>query len=331
MKQLIFQLAGAAGPSGSETEVRDILSGLLQPHVDELKVDVLGNLLAWKKGTANSGKTVLLAANMDEPGVMAIHCEKNGFIRIVPVGSLNPLHLIGERVRFANGVLGVIGAAANTSLKDITFADLYVDIGAESQAEAAKRLPIGTAGAIDKPVFQLTENRLAGKSLDNRVGCAVLVEVTSRLGAYPHDLAVLFAAQKEVGSRGVKAASFKINADFALTVGAAKAGDMPSAERSVLSLGIGPAIKVMDRGVVVPPAIKQRLVDAAERLQIPYQLEVSPDGNSDAGQILLSKDGVPTGGVSIPVRYGQALLQVADLRDIELASRLVLETLQNER
>lgn len=331
MKELLIKLAGASGPSGSEKHVREILTELVQPHVDEVTVDVTGNLVAFKKGAVDNAITILLEANMDEPGVMAIHIEESGFVRIVPIGALNPLRLVGERIRFTNRLWGVVAAESGKALKDITFADLFVDIGADSQEEAEKRLAIGTAGVIDKGAFELNDTRVAGKSLDNRAGCAVLLDVLSKVGESQHNLAVVFAAQKEVGSRGIKAAAFAADADFALVIGAVKTGDTPNAERSEIRLGKGPAIKVMDQGIVVPPSIKQRLVETAERLQIDYQLEVSIDVKSDAGQILLTRDGIPTGAVSVPVRYVQTPSQVVDVSDMEKASRLVVETLLQYR
>lgn len=332
MKDLIIKLSGASGPSGSEKHVREILQELVEPYADQVTTDVLGNLIVYKKGTAESRrKTILLETSMDETGVMAIRVEENGFIRIVPVGALDPARLVGERVRFTTRTWGVVGVEGNKSPKDVTFADLYVDIGAESQAEAEKRVTVGTAAVIDKGAFALGENRVAGKALDNRAGCAVLLDVVSKLGPYPHDLQVVFAVQKEVGSRGVKAAAFRVEADFAIVVGGAGAGDMPNAERSSLRLGKGPAVKVMDRGVVIPSAMKQLLIETAERLGIGYQLEVSPDAGGDAGQILLTRDGILTAGVSIPVRYMQTPSQVIDLRDAEQTSRLILGVLHRFR
>ncbi|MFC4768932.1 hypothetical protein [Effusibacillus consociatus] len=331
MKELLIKLAGVSGPSGAEKHIREILSELLQPHVDKLTVDVIGNLIAYKKGTSDTPKTILLEANMDEPGVMAIHIEEKGFVRIVPVGGVKPVHLIGERIRFTNRTWGVVGVEGDKPLKDITFADLFVDIGADSQEAAEKLLAIGTAGVIDKGAFELGETKIAGKSLGNRAACAVLIDAISKMGTLQHDVVVVFAVQKEVGSRGIKTAAFKTEADIAIVVGAARAGDTPKAERSELRLGKGPAIKVMDREIVVPPQIKQLFVDTAERCKIDYQLEVSPDTTSDAGQILLTRDGIPTGAVSIPVRYVQTPSQIVDVRDMERASLLVLEIMRTYR
>lgn len=328
MNELINKLAAASGPSGSETHVREILSELIQPYVDELHVDVLGNLTGFKKGTVAEGKTVLLEAHMDEPGVMAIHVEENGFVRIVSIGDIHPVGLIGERIRFINRVWGVVGVEAGKSIKDVTFADLFVDIGAESKKEAERRIPIGTAGVIDKGTFELGDHRMAGKSLSSRVGCAVIVDVLTRIEELKHNLQVVFSVQKEPGSRGIKPAAFQTEADLALVVGTAKAGDMPKAERSNLLLGQGPGIKIMDKGIIVPPFIKDLLIETAEEQKLPYQLEVSPDLASDAGAILLSRDGIPTGAVSVPVRYLSTPSQVVDLRDMKHTSDLVMETLR---
>ncbi|BCJ85395.1 zinc-binding metallopeptidase family protein [Effusibacillus dendaii] len=328
MKELLSKLASASGPSGSERHIREILEELLKPHVDQLTTDVLGNLIGFKKGTATDRRTVLLEANMDESGVMAIHIEDNGFIRIVPIGNLTAASLIGERVRFTTRTWGVVGVSADKPLKDVTFADLFVDVGCESRQETEANVKIGTAAVIDKGAFELGKHRIAGKSLDNRAGCAILVDVLKKLGSYEYDLYVVFAAQEEVGSRGIRAAAFSIEADLAFVVGTAKATDTPQADRGSLALGKGPAIKVMDRGVVIPPHLKQHLIKTAERMGIPYQLEVSSETISDAGQILLTRDGIPTGAVSVPMRYRQTPSQVVDLRDLEQTSKLVMESLR---
>jgi endoglucanase len=329
MKELLLKLANASGPPGSETHVRETISKLIEPHADDIKTDVLGNLIAYRKGIGTERKTILLEANMDEPGIMAIHFEENGFVRIVAVGDVTPAALIGQRVKFTNEVIGIVGAETGKAPKDLAFTDLFVDIGVKTREQAEAKLRIGTAGVVDQQAVLLGETGITARSLDNRIGCAVIIDVLSKLPAIQHDVFVIFSVQKEVGSRGIIAAAFQTGGDFALVAGTAKAGDTPKAERSSLRLNAGPAIKVMDKGIVVPPAVKQMIVDAANAAGIAYQLEVAPDSNSDAGRILLTRDGIPAGAVSVPLRYAKTSSQLADIRDVELASQLILQVVQH--
>lgn len=329
MKELLLKLANALGPTGSENHIRETIRQLISQYTDDLKTDVLGNLIAYKKGTGTERKTILLEANMDEPGIMAIHFEENGFVRIVGVGDVTPASLVGQRIVFTNEVIGIVGSEADKPAKDLVFTDLFMDIGAESRQQAEAKLQVGIAGVVDQQAVLLGETGITARSLDNRIGCAIIVDVLSKLPALQHDLFVIFSVQKEAGSRGITAAAFQTGGDLALVVGTSRAGDTPKPDRSSLRLNAGPAIKVMDKGIVVPSAVKQMLMDAADAAGIAFQLEVAPDTNSDAGRILLTREGIPAGAVSVPLRYAQTFSQYADIRDVEGAAALVRQAVQN--
>ncbi|MCX7568878.1 hypothetical protein OS242_02745 [Tumebacillus sp. DT12] len=331
LKQSISQLAESCGPSGSEEKVREQLRNMVAPYADEVREDVIGNLLVTKRGIGVDRKHLLLVAHMDEPGLIVIHIDGDGYLRVAPVGPGEAAYLVGQRVKFPSGIVGVVGAHDVSDPGDVTFASLYIDLGVDSKEMAEELVQIGESCVIVQPTIELAPDRLVGKALDNRVGCSVAAEVLKRLNGCPHDVTVVFTVQQHVGQRGVKPAAFGLSPDFALVLDGVRSGDTPGADRIEIGLGKGVSVKIIDKTVIIPPRIKNYLVDLAEANGIPYQLEVCPDGTSDAGSLLISRDGIPTGGLSIPVRYLVSGSEMVDLRDAEAAASLALQALQNYR
>ena len=332
MKDLIIRLAQAAGPTGGEGNVRATLREAVAPYADEVREDVLGNLIVSKKGTGQDRKHLMLVAHMDEPGLMINYVESDGFLRIVPVGGFERQdagYLVGRRVVFTNGVRGVVGSAHVKSIGDLSYASLFIDIGATSRDEALSRVGVGDFCALDEQVLELSENLLLGKALDNRAGCAAAVEVLKRLSGQTHDVTVAFTAQKGVKSRGARTAAYGLQPDFALVLEAVATGDTPGAERLEVEIGKGVSVKVLDGTMIVPPRIRNFLVDQAEAENIPYQLEVHRGGATDAGAIFVTRDGVPAGVLSIPVRYGTTGSELIDLRDVEATAKTAIRALEH--
>jgi putative aminopeptidase FrvX len=325
--ELLLQLSQTVAPSGAEGTLLQQLKKEIEPFVDEIHTDVLGNLIAWKKGTNPQSGRLMLTANMDERGIMVTHVEESGFLRFVPIGTIEPVRLIGERVRFTNGVKGIIGAE-QTSGKDVTCTELFIDIGASNAEEALRTVAIGDSAVIEHTPPEIIGERIIGKSLDNRVGCVILTEIVKRIGVLDHDLYIVFSVQKEVGSRGIKTATYRIEPDFALVIGTAVTGDTPGTERSEVKLGKGPAIKVLDDTIVVPPEIRRKMKACAEACGIPYQMEVSPQGKSDAGAVHLTQGGIPTAALSVPLRYPYSPSQMVSLADMERTIELGIEVLK---
>src|SRR5690606_2337377 len=242
---------------------------------------------------------------MDEIGVVAVHIDDDGFIRIRPLGGISPTALLGQRVRFTNGTLGAVGVEKVESPKDITFEKLYVDIGAASREEAARRVQVGDAASFWHDVEPVGEHRVVGKSMDGRVGCAILVQVLRELAQQPspHRVYAVFSVQEEVGLRGAGPAAYGLEPDLALAVDVTATGDTPKAPTLDVALGKGVAIKVQDRSLIAHWGVKELLIETAAAHGIPYQLEVLPFGGTDAGAIHLTRAGVPSGVVSVPTRY----------------------------
>lgn len=325
MKNLIRELVESYGPSGFETDVTDKIIALIKDYVDDFYVDTLGNLIAHKKG---NGKTVMFSAHTDEIGVVITHIDKNGFLRFDRVGGLNTLTLLGNRVRFANGVIGVIGREKGT-LKDFAIDKMFIDIGAESREQAKEQVSIGDFAVFHREFTDLG-NRVVAKSMDDRIGCVVLIEAIRKLNKTNHDLYFVFSTQEEVGLRGARTAAYGIEPDLGIALDVTMTGDTPEAPRMDVSLGSGAAIKVKDSSLIAHPKVKELLIRLAEEKKIDYQLEVLPAGGTDAGAIHLTKEGVPSGTISIPCRYVHTVSEMVDVRDVKNCIDLVLAVIQDQ-
>jgi putative aminopeptidase FrvX len=325
VKELIEQLTEVYGPSGREEQIREIIRAEVESLADEIRVDALGNLIALKKGTGQ-GKKVMLAAHMDEIGLIISYVDEKGFLRAQNIGGVSPMTLTGGRVQFADGSIGVIAPEKPSEFrKDPDLTKLYIDVGATSRAEAADRL--GQVVGFLRPFTDLGQ-RVVSKAMDDRIGCAVLVETMRRLGSSPHDLYFVFTVQEEVGLRGAQTGAFGVEPDVGIAVDVTVAADTPEAYKMAMKLGHGPCIKVKDGRMLSHPGLKDLLIETAEANEIPYQLEVLAWGSTDAAAIQLSRGGVPAGCVSIACRYVHTPSEMVDIDDVENAVKLLLAVLE---
>jgi putative aminopeptidase FrvX len=294
--------------------------------VDELKVDALGNLIALRKG--KGGKKVMLAAHMDEIGIVVNYVDEKGFLRFSALGGVFPHTLLGNRVEFENGVVGVIGVEKLESPDKVpTFDKLYIDVGAESREDCPVK--VGDIGVFSRPLIAQGQ-RLIAKAFDDRIGCAVLVKLLEEIGDCEHDLYIVFTVQEELGLRGAVTSAYGIAPDVGIAVDVTRTGDTPEAPKMAVALGKGPAVKVKDARMISHPGVRQALIRAAEQNGIPYQLEVLEGGTTDAAAIQLTREGIPTGVISIPCRYIHTPSEMVDLRDVENAVRLLLAYLSSK-
>ena len=325
MKSLIKKLVETDGPSGHESHIRDVIRGEVESHVDEMRVDALGNLIATKGQDKESGLKIMLAAHMDEIGVIATHVDENGFVRFTTIGGVRAHTCMGGRVHFLNGTRGVIGyeRLENTN-KLPTFEQMYIDVGASSREACPVR--VGAMAAFDRP-FSEYGDRLVSKAMDDRIGTAVLVETLRQLKETPHQLFFVFSVQEEVGLRGATTAAFGLGPDIGIAVDVTSTGDTPKGLKMEVGLGKGPAIKVRDRGMLSDPRVVDWMVRTAEKAKIPYQMEVLERGTTDARAIQLTRAGVPAGCISVPCRYVHAPSEMVDYRDVQNAVKLLLALL----
>jgi putative aminopeptidase FrvX len=328
VKELIKRLTEAYGPSGREGEVRWLIQEEIQGLVDEIRTDALGNLIALKKGSQTSPENeaprkVMLAAHMDEIGLVVSHVDEKGFLRFAPVGGLYRLTLVGARALFANGVVGVINVEKWDNVKEIPDLDkLYLDVGARDAASAPVK--VGDIASFQRTCVEAGE-RLIAKAMDDRIGCTVLVQVIREVsGRAPiHDAYFVFTVQEEVGLRGAVTSAYGVAPDLAIAVDVTATGDLPESRPMNVVLGKGPAIKVKDRGMLAHPGVKDLLISLAERQGIPHQLEVLELGTTDAMAIQTSREGVPTGAVSIPCRHIHTSSEMVDYQDVLNSVRLL--------
>lgn len=321
MKQLIQKLTETFSPSGYETAIREVIRKEVTPLADEVRVDALGNLIVRKGVKSPKGKRIMLAAHMDEIGLMATHIDENGFIRFTGIGGIRPAALTGSRVRFVSGLPGVIGTDRITDASKVpSLEQCYIDVGAASKKDCPVK--VGDVCGFDRPFLDMNQ-RLVAKAMDDRIACAVLIESLRQLKQSPLELFFVFTTQEEVGVRGAGTSAFGIDPELGLAVDVTLTGDTPKAVKMAVSLGKGPAIKVKDSGMLADARVVAWMIDTAEKLRLPYQREVLEAGSTDARAIQVTRGGVPAGCLSIPCRYVHTPSEMVDYGDVLNAVKLL--------
>lgn len=337
--ELVENLSNAFGPSGFENEVRDLIEKKIKRYVDEIEEDSFGNLIAVKKGT--SPLKVMVAAHMDEVGFSVKYIDDKGFLRFTRLGSTDERILIGCKVKIRTSkgfVRGAIGSKPPHLLKEeerkkvIELGKLFIDVGAQSKKEVARmRINIGDPIVFDSE-FTRFGNLIAGKAFDDRLGCAVLIEIAKRLKKPKPTVYLVATTQEEVGLKGARVVSYKIDPALCLVIDTTIAGDHPEIEKyeAPVKVGKGPSLGLVEgggRGAIMSPKVRELLVSAAKSRKIPHQIEVQEGGMTDAAIVQLTKEGVPAGAVGIPTRYIHSPTSVASLDDVEHTVELIVEAI----
>jgi len=328
MKKLLQQLTETFGPSGYEDNVRKLVRAEVKPLADEIKVDALGNLIARKKPAKQTKDTkrIMIAAHMDEIGLMVSHVDDNGFVRFSSIGGVFGKYVLGGRVRFINGAQGVIAYDRWEKVHETPPLDkIYIDVGATSKKDCPVK--VGDVAGFDRPFAELG-NRLVAKSMDDRVGVLVAIETLRALKSSVHDIYFVFTTQEEVGLRGAKTSSFGINPDIGIAVDVTGTADTPNAMKMEMALGNGPCVKFQDGGTITDPRITQWMIRTAEKNKIPYQREVLLFGSTDAQAMQLAQAGVPVGCLSIPTRYVHSPSEMVDYTDVQNSVKLLTAILK---
>ncbi len=325
MKTLIKQLVETDGPSGYEAPVRELIKKEIASLADDFRADALGNLIARKGRKSQNGLRIMLSAHIDEIGLMVAHVDENGFARVSGLGAALPETLAGGRVRFLNGVQGVIGVERQDNESKLPeLSKIYIDTGARSREDSPVR--VGDVAVFERPYLDLGR-RIVAKAMDNRAGTAVLIEAMRGLGESPHELYFVFTAQEEVGNRGATVAAYGVDPHLAITIHVTPAGDTPKARPAEIALGKGPAIKVRDSSMISDPRVVRWMTETAENAKIAYQLEILESGTNEASAIQISRGGVPAGCISIPCRYLHTPSEMIDVGDAQNCVALVVELL----
>jgi tetrahedral aminopeptidase len=334
---LLEKLSNARGVSGDEAQVRELLIEAVRDRVDELRVDTLGNLITIKRakgGRQKSPLRVMLAAHMDEVGLMIVFHEPNGYLRFRTVGGIDPRVLLAKVVLIGKDqVPGVIGSKPIHLLKQkereqvIDVESLFIDIGAKTKEEAAAAVRIGDYATFAVEFGEMGDRLVKGKALDDRTGCAVLVELLRR--DYPVDVYGVFTVQEEVGARGARVAAYAIEPTVAFALESTVCDDSPKTKdiSPTTRLGGGVAISVADNTLLSDPRLTKLLMQTAQENRIPFQIKQPMKGGTDAGRIHIVKEGVPAVAVAVPTRYIHSPVSLLSLEDYENTVTLMTKTL----
>jgi endoglucanase len=333
------KLSNACGVTGREQEVGDLLKKLMKPYVDEVVEDKLGNVIGIKKGKKNAPK-VMLAAHMDEIGLLVKTISKEGFLQFAKIGGIDDRVLLAQKVIVytEKGPLhGIIGSKPPHIQKEderkrvMTYDELFIDVGADSQEEARKMgVRIGDPVGFDAKFARIGKDVLIGKAFDDRIACAVMVEVLKRLGKTECTVFAVGTVQEEVGLRGATTSAFGIEPDFGIALDVTIAGDTPGVKESEAPIKMrkGPSLTIADAGLIVHPKVLRFLIAVAEESKIPYQLETGLPGSTDAARIALTRAGVPSGVISVPTRYIHSPTSMLSLADVENTVKLTVAAIQ---
>ncbi len=341
---LLTTLADAHGLSGYEDDIAALLKSELEPLVDEVSIDKMGNVVAVRRG---EGPTVMLAAHMDEIGLMVSHVDDEGFLRFVPLGGWSDQTILGQRVlvhtRDGQRIPGVIGSRpphlmdADERKKVIKIKDMFIDCGAAgTDAAAAMGVEIGATVTIDRELRRLGPDLVTGKALDNRAGCVMMVAALALLKdkQVRATIQAVGTVQEEVGLKGARTSAYGLSPDVAIATDVTIPGDHPGVTKSEspVVLGKGPVITLIDaagRGVIAPRPVVRWLRETAEKASLPYQLQVGNGGTTDATAISITKTGIPCSVVSVATRYIHSPVEVLSLRDLEHGAALIAAAIES--
>jgi putative aminopeptidase FrvX len=334
MAEVLKKLTEASGVTGNENEVREIILELAAETGAGVSVDRMGNVIARKNGRKGN-KKVMLAAHMDEVGFIISSISENGMLKFMPVGGIDQRILLSKRVRIGkDGIPGVIGIKAihlqepKERTTVIRQKKMYIDIGARSKEEAQQVVQLGDYACFDSSFIPFGDNKVKAKALDDRAGCAILLELLKQ--TYDFDLIACFTVQEEIGLRGAQVAAWHVEPDMAVVVEGTTCADIPDVPEHMhtTKMGMGPAISFMDHSSIAHPELFKQMVETAERHSIPYQIKENVSGGNDAGSIQKSRGGVPTVVVSVPCRYIHSPSSMMDMDDYNNTIRLMKEFLK---
>ncbi len=339
IRSLLEKLSNAHGISGREGNVQKIVMDEIRPYVDDVRVDALGNVIATKKGEKPS---IMIAAHADEIGLMVKQVDEKGFLRFIHIGGWYDPTLLNQRVIVhtrSGPIFGVVGSKPPHVMKEderkklIEAKDMFIDIGCQSQKEAEDLgIAPGTPISIDRTFTSLQGDRVTGKAFDNRAGIVAMIEAVKRTKSKSTIYAVA-TVQEEVGLKGAKVCTYCLNPDLAIATDVTIPGDHPGIDKkdAPIEMGKGPVIVIADasgRGLLATPSIVDWLVDTAKEFNIQVQLEASDGGTTDATAIYLTKEGIPTGVLSVATRYIHSPVEVLSLSDIDKSAELMARALE---
>ena len=328
--QLIKKVIYAPGISGRENKIREIIKDEIASYVDSVRVDNMGNLIAFKKGTAANAKKLMLAGHMDEIGFLVTFIEDNGYIRVAPIGGIHWNAVAFTTVLFENGLHGVIVPEAKTDVKDYSAKNFVIDIGATNKKDAEKRVKIGDFAIMEPTLVRLANRRYSGHPMDDRIGCAVMIEACKNAPVCVNDTYFVFTVQEEVGLRGAVTSSFGIMPDYAVAFDVTLTGDEMNSAPMAVKLGDGAAIKIKDSSVICDIDFVEQLKSLAKDNKLKYQMEILTGGGTDTAAMQAAGSGSKVGALSVPTRYVHSGVEMIDMSDYEACVKLTINLLGTE-
>lgn len=329
-KVFLEMLSNNKGVSGFECTLNDTIKSAFEKYSDNIMVDKLGNIIALKKGKGTNNVKIMLAAHMDEIGLMVKDIEENGFLRFTNVGGIDPRTILGQEVivHGKKDLFGVIGAKP-PHLQDpadqdkaIKMEDMTIDIGL-SKEKVEELVSIGDTVTVNRQLIDLKNDRVSGKTMDDRAGVAALLECIKELNKLNHEADVYFVStvQEEVSMGGALTSTYKINPDIGIAIDVGF-GTTPELNKSnSIELGKGPGITL---GGNIHPGLRKKLVEIANEYNIPHQMEITPGPTgTDARAMQITREGIPALVLSIPLRYMHTSVEVLDMVDVQNTAKLL--------
>lgn len=329
MMKLLKELCLLDGVSGNEDAVRDYIMERVKPYADDLRVDPIGNLIVFKKGAVSAPNALMIAAHMDEVGIMVTHITDQGYLKFDFVGGIDRRVVIGKPVTIGEkkvpGVIGLKAIHMTTKAereKSPKVDELYIDIGAKDKESASRLVSLGDYGAFVSDAVEFGAGMFKAKAIDDRLGCAVMLKLLEE--DLPMDVTFAFTAQEEVGTRGAFGAAFSVHPEVALVLETTTAADIPSVDKAkrVCYAGKGPVILQIDSSTIYDRALFEELRGLAEGNGIPWQTKELIAGGNDAKAIQRTREGVRVCAVSAAARYLHAPSTVVSVDDCKNILRL---------
>lgn len=328
--EMLKKLTGAFGVSGRESEIDKVIRGYVSEYADDISTDGIDNLIVYKKGYGENKKKIMVSAHKDEIGFMVMSIDDDGFLKVRNVGGINVAVSVSNKIIFKNGTVGIVGFSKGLGDVKQNVLDMYVDIGATSKEDAMKKVKVGDVASYVGDLVELQNGRVAGKAIDDRIGCYIGIKALMELDRPYNDMYFVFSAQEELGLKGATVASRSVKPDIGIAVDITGSYDTPDSKGGNMKLGEGAAIKIMDRSVICDESVVAKMLEICEKKDIKCQMDILPSGGTDAGAMNTSNYGVRAGGISIPTRNGHSPAGMADMADVQACKDLLVEFSNSE-
>lgn len=314
---ILSKLTSAFGVSGRENEINEVITDFVKGYADEIRYDGICNVIAFKKGTEENKKTIMISSHKDEIGFMVMNVDSDGYLGLRSIGGIPVSVSIGNRIIFQNGTVGVLCFKKDAEhIKNNDVGDMYADIGATGKEDALKYVKPGDVGSYYGPLCILKNGRVVAKAIDNRIGCYISIKALMENEKPYNDVYYVFTSQEELGLKGAIVASRVVKPNIGVAVDVTNSFDTPITKDGNTVLGGGAAIKIMDRSVICDESLINIMEKICKENHIKWQSDILAAGGTDAGAIYTSNEGVKTAGISIPMRNVHGPVGIVDMQDV---------------